>query len=102
MPRPGTWRSATARTKACIPLAASCSGLPMLDVVVVVPVFDHGTTIGAVVRQVRGHGLPCILVDDGSSSPCAAVLDALAAADPEGVTLVRLPANQGKGAAMVA
>ena len=74
----------------------------MFDPVVVVPVFDHGTTIGAVVQQVRSHGLPCILVDDGSSPPCAAVLDALAAADPHAVTLVRLASNQGKGAAMVA
>jgi len=74
----------------------------MVDAVVVVPVFDHGTTIAAVVRQVRGHGLPCILVDDGSSAPCASVLDALAAADPGSVALVRLASNQGKGAAMVA
>jgi glycosyltransferase involved in cell wall biosynthesis len=73
----------------------------MLDPVAVVPVFDHGTTIGAVVQQVRAHGLPCILVDDGSSPSCAAVLDTLAA--PAGpVTLVRLASNQGKGAAMVA
>jgi glycosyltransferase involved in cell wall biosynthesis len=74
----------------------------MFDPVVVVPVFDHGTTIGAVVHQVRRLGVPCILVDDGSAAPCAAVMEALAVADPEGVALVRLAVNQGKGAAMVA
>lgn len=73
----------------------------MLDPVVVVPVYNHPATIGAVTRQVLAHGLRCILVDDGSDSRCAQVLDALAASNPR-VTLVRLPANQGKGAAMAA
>jgi glycosyltransferase involved in cell wall biosynthesis len=74
----------------------------MLDAVVVVPVYNHPATIGAVAAQVRAHGLRCILVDDGSSADCAAVLDALAAQHPQDILLVRLPANQGKGAAMVA
>jgi glycosyltransferase involved in cell wall biosynthesis len=74
----------------------------MLDPVVVIPVYDHPATIGEVVRQVRAHGLPCILVDDGSSAECAAALDALAASEPQNISLVRLPSNQGKGAAMVA
>jgi glycosyltransferase involved in cell wall biosynthesis len=72
----------------------------MFDPVVVVPVYNHPSTIGEVVRQVRGHGLPCVLVDDGSEPGCAAVLDALAA-QPQ-VTLVRLARNGGKGAAMLA
>lgn len=74
----------------------------MLDAAVVVPVYNHPATIGNVVAQVRAHGLPCILVDDGSSAECAAVLDALVRTQPEHVALVRLPLNQGKGAAMVA
>jgi glycosyltransferase involved in cell wall biosynthesis len=74
----------------------------MLDAVVVVPVYNHPATIGAVAAQVRAHGLRCILVDDGSSADCAAVLDALAAQHPQEISLVRLPVNQGKGAAMVA
>jgi glycosyltransferase involved in cell wall biosynthesis len=73
----------------------------MPDLVVVVPVFNHPATIAQVVAQVRAHGLPLILVDDGSDAGCAAVLDGLADA-ARGVRLVRLPANQGKGAAMVA
>lgn len=68
----------------------------------VIPVYNHGEAVGAVAAAVRGHGLHCVLVDDGSAADCAAVLDALAAADPTGVTLVRLARNQGKGGAMVA
>ena len=69
--------------------------------VVVIPVYNHPDTIGDMVAAVRGHGLPCVLVDDGSEPRCAAVLDALAAAGG-GVSLLRLAVNQGKGAAMMA
>lgn len=73
-----------------------------MNVCAVIPVYNHGEAIGEVAGAVRAHGLPCILVDDGSEPGCAAVLDALAAADPEGTILVRLPENQGKGGAMIA
>ncbi|ARN23056.1 glycosyltransferase family 2 protein [Piscinibacter gummiphilus] len=69
--------------------------------VVVIPVYNHPATIGTMVAAVRAHGLPCVLVDDGSEPGCAAVLDALAASGPD-VTLVRLTVNQGKGGAMMA
>lgn len=74
----------------------------MLDPVAVVPVYDHPATIGEVVRRLLAHGLPCILVDDGSGAECAAVLDALAAQHAGRVELVRLPRNQGKGGAVIA
>jgi len=66
----------------------------------VIPVYNHGEAVGAVAANVRASGLHCILVDDGSSADCAAVLDALAQALD--VTLVRLAVNQGKGGAMMA
>ncbi|WP_343722963.1 glycosyltransferase family 2 protein [Herbaspirillum seropedicae] len=68
---------------------------------VVIPVFDHEHAIGAVVAAVRSHGLPCILVDDGCSPGCAAVLRQLAAADPQAITLLVHPHNQGKGGAVM-
>ena len=68
--------------------------------VAVIPVYNHGEAVGAVAANVRTGGLHCILVDDGSSADCAAVLDALAQA-PD-VALVRLALNQGKGGAMMA
>jgi glycosyltransferase involved in cell wall biosynthesis len=68
---------------------------------VLIPVYDHEHAIGAVVRAVLDQELPCILVDDGSSAGCAKVLDALAAASPDMVTLVRHAHNQGKGGAVI-
>ncbi|MDR2880406.1 MAG: hypothetical protein LBV29_00690, partial [Azoarcus sp.] len=34
--------------------------------VAVIPVYNHGETVGDVVTTLRGYGLPVILVDDGS------------------------------------
>jgi glycosyltransferase involved in cell wall biosynthesis len=67
----------------------------------VIPVFDHERTIARVVEAVRASGLPCLLVDDGSSPPCARELDRLAREVPE-VRLLRLPENRGKGCAVIA
>ncbi len=67
---------------------------------VVVPVYDHEHAIAGVVHGVRAAGLPCLLVDDGSRPSCAAVLQTLA--QQEGVSLLRLDINQGKGGAMLA
>jgi glycosyltransferase involved in cell wall biosynthesis len=69
--------------------------------VVLIPVFDHEHAIGAVVAAVLAHDVHCMLVDDGSSSACARVLDQLAAASPEKITLVRHAVNRGKGAAVL-
>jgi glycosyltransferase involved in cell wall biosynthesis len=68
---------------------------------ILIPVYDHEHAIGAVLGKVLAHGVPCILVDDGSSPSCARVLDQLAAATPDRVTLVRHAANKGKGEAVV-
>lgn len=73
-----------------------------MKVCVVIPVYNHGEAVGAVVNAVRAHGLPCLLVDDGSEPGCAKVLDTLAEADRTGIELVRLPRNEGKGGAMMA
>ena len=74
----------------------------MFDPVAVVPVYNHPATIGEVARQLMDHGLRCILVDDGSDPACAEVLDRLVAQHRSQASLVRLPFNQGKGAAMAA
>lgn len=70
-----------------------------MKICVVIPVYNHGKAITAVVQAVHQHQLPCILVDDGSDAGCRAVLDQL---EQDGATLVRLASNQGKGAAMLA
>lgn len=68
---------------------------------VLIPVYDHEHAIGAVLAAVLSHDIRCVLVDDGSQSSCAQVLDALAAAAPAQVTLLRHAVNRGKGAAVL-
>ncbi|MQA19154.1 glycosyltransferase family 2 protein [Rugamonas rivuli] len=75
--------------------------MPDFKPCIVVPVYNHEHAIAAVLDGLLRHGTPCILVDDGSSAACAAVLDALALRHAGSVTLVRLPQNQGKGRAVL-
>ncbi|WP_110674604.1 glycosyltransferase family 2 protein [Salinicola sp. RZ23] len=65
---------------------------------VLIPVYNHAGAIGQTFARLQTLGLPIILVDDGSDAECAALLDELARA--EQTTLVRLPHNRGKGAAV--
>jgi glycosyltransferase involved in cell wall biosynthesis len=74
----------------------------VFDPVAIIPVYNHPATIAAVTERILAHGLRCILVDDGSGRECAEALDGVVAAHRTRVSLVRLPRNQGKGAAMVA
>ncbi|WP_373988260.1 glycosyltransferase family 2 protein [Duganella sp. BuS-21] len=76
--------------------------MAMFKPCIVVPVYNHEHAIGAVVDGLLRHNVPVILVDDGSTAACAAVLDDLASTYAGKVTLVRLPHNQGKGAAVLA
>ena len=73
----------------------------MFNPCAVIPVYNHERAVGDVAHGVVRHGLSCILVDDGSSPACAAVLDALAAAAPSQITLMRHPLNRGKGGAVL-
>lgn len=72
----------------------------MFSICVVIPVYNHEHAIGHVVAEVKRQGYPCILVNDGSSDACRAVLESLVAGDD--VVLVNLPQNGGKGAAVSA
>ncbi|MEY2919569.1 MAG: hypothetical protein RL261_874 [Pseudomonadota bacterium] len=73
----------------------------MINVCAVIPVFDHEHAVGGMVAALRQQGLTVFLVDDGSGPSCAAALQRLAEADAN-VRLLRLPQNQGKGAAVMA
>jgi glycosyltransferase involved in cell wall biosynthesis len=62
----------------------------------VVPAFDAGETVGAVVESLRRTlGLPVIVVDDGSRDATAEIARARGAE-----AVVRHPRNLGKGAAL--
>ncbi|GHT92022.1 hypothetical protein AGMMS49545_08920 [Betaproteobacteria bacterium] len=70
----------------------------------VIPVYNHGETVGAVVATLRGYGLPVILVNDGSHADCAQILQTLADTAASALPPVHLlthPENRGKGAAVM-
>ncbi|HET7268154.1 MAG TPA: glycosyltransferase family 2 protein, partial [Oleiagrimonas sp.] len=66
----------------------------------VVPVYNHHACLERVVAALRAHQLPVILVDDGSDETTRSVLNTQAALT--GVSCLHLPANRGKGAAVMA
>lgn len=66
----------------------------------VIPVYNHAAAVGKTLAEVRAHGLPVVLVNDGSDADCSAVLRVLAA--ESAVDLVELPHNLGKGGAVKA
>ena len=73
----------------------------MTEFCAVVPVYNHERAVAGMIASLRKHGLPVILVDDGSGPSCAAVLDA-PGRERRCVGLHRLAQNQGKGAAVLA
>jgi glycosyltransferase involved in cell wall biosynthesis len=68
---------------------------------VVIPCYDHGSTVARVVEALAPAALPCLLVDDGSGPATKAVLEDLAKRLPW-VELLRFDQNRGKGAALKA
>ena len=66
-----------------------------------IPIYNHKDTIGRTVEALRAQGLPVMIVDDGSDADTRAVIDAMID-EASDIRLVRLPQNQGKGAALVA
>jgi glycosyltransferase involved in cell wall biosynthesis len=65
----------------------------MPRILALVPAYEEGPRIGAVVSGALGH-LPVLVVDDGSTDGTAA------AAAAAGARVIRQVANQGKGAAL--
>ena len=66
---------------------------------VLIPIFDHGDTIGGVVEGLAPLGLPCVIVNDGSGPETTAALARLASKHPW-VHVEQLPVNRGRGAAL--
>jgi glycosyltransferase involved in cell wall biosynthesis len=64
-----------------------------------IPIYNHESTIGAVLEGLAPLGLPCLVVDDGSDGSTRAALAALALRFPW-VSLERLARNSGRGAAL--
>ena len=84
-----------------MPVAGCYLAALMIKPCAVIPVYNHQVAVTAVVRGVLTQQLSCIVVDDGSAPACAAVLDRLARVTPDRITLLRHPANRGKGSAVL-
>jgi len=65
-----------------------------------IPSYNTGATVYETVRAARAQWNPVWVVTDGSTDGTPAGLRAMAAIDP-GLTLIELPANAGKGAAVL-
>lgn len=90
-------RAAPERTPAAARAADGTAFRPGL----LIPCYNHGDQIRGTLAALEPHGLPCLVVDDGSDDATARALDDLDA-EHEWVSVLQLPANQDKGAAFAA
>jgi predicted LPLAT superfamily acyltransferase/GT2 family glycosyltransferase len=67
----------------------------------VIPCFNHGKALPRVLDAVAPFGLPVYVVDDGSNAETKEAIARCAASHPF-VTVITLPENRGKGAAVIA
>jgi predicted LPLAT superfamily acyltransferase len=65
-----------------------------------IPIFNNHETIEKTIHSVQDYHLPCIIVDDGSDGQTKGILKGLQEKF-SWITLLHLPENQGKGAALV-
>ncbi len=71
------------------------SSRPALQTAIVIPVFNHGSTLEEVVSKAKDVHETVIVVDDGSTDLGTNILDGL------GAEIIRHPINMGKGAAIL-
>lgn len=67
---------------------------------VLIPCYNHGAMMSGVLERLQPFNLPCIVVDDGSDETTRDKLTRLTA-EYSTLTLIRLPVNAGKGAAVI-
>lgn len=61
---------------------------------ILIPAFNAGKTLRPVVDECLSHGMPVVVVDDGSTDNTVSTIPAI------GVTLLAHKSNQGKGSAL--
>ncbi|MUJ36200.1 glycosyltransferase family 2 protein [Aliivibrio fischeri] len=66
-----------------------------------IPCYNHGKTIPAVVESLMSYGYPMLIVDDGSENETKRILEEVTQ-NNESITLITLAENQGKGGAVIA
>ncbi len=69
-----------------------------MKILAVIPHYNHGTTVGAVVKAMQHMNIDSVIVDDGSDN--VDTLMALEGLEAEGFNVVYRPLNGGKGAAV--
>lgn len=77
------------------PASATAASAGSFRPAILIPAYDCGTTLGPVVASASAHGLPILVVDDGSHDQTAQI------AAEAGAEVVRHDANRGKGAALL-
>ncbi|PSW57231.1 glycosyltransferase family 2 protein [Photobacterium leiognathi] len=65
-----------------------------------IPCYNHGATVPAVIDALKSYSFPIIIVDDGSELATRKILSEQA--KRPNITIVTLPKNQGKGGAVIA
>ncbi len=68
---------------------------------IIIPVYNHEHAIAQVIARLKGYGIPCLLVNDGSSVACSKVLEECASQEANWLTLINRAKNGGKGAAVI-
>jgi glycosyltransferase involved in cell wall biosynthesis len=68
---------------------------------IIIPVYNHEHAIAQVIARLKGYGMPCLLVNDGSSVACSKVLEERASQEANWLTLINRAKNGGKGAAVI-
>jgi glycosyltransferase involved in cell wall biosynthesis len=74
--------------------------LPSSTHLVLIPCYNPGTPVAEMVQAVRRHWAPVWVVVDGSTDESTALLQALAARDPQ-LKIIVQPENGGKGSAVL-
>jgi glycosyltransferase involved in cell wall biosynthesis len=68
---------------------------------IVIPFYNHEQAIHQVLAKLKPYGIPCLLVNDGSSAASSAILEQCAKQYSDWLTLFNRPKNEGKGAAVI-
>jgi len=68
---------------------------------IIIPVYNHEHAIAHVIARLKAYGIPCLLVNDGSSAVCSKALEDCARQESGRITLLNRAENSGKGAAVI-
>jgi glycosyltransferase involved in cell wall biosynthesis len=72
-----------------------------MKICIIVPVYNHEQAIPYVISKLKIYGIPCLLINDGSSAICSKVLEDYAENESNWISLVNRRENGGKGAAVM-